>query len=457
MAGVQRLNIEESDLVLVRRFAREQDGQAFAVLVGRYADMVYTTCHRILGDDSQAADAVQETFFQMVKNAGRITGSLAAWLHRVATRRAIDIVRQNAARRKREQTFACDSHPGAGTWSEVEPAVDEALEQLPDHLRGLLVLHFLQGRSTIQIAALQGVSQPTISRRISEALECLRQALRDRGVQAGVVPLQTVLLHTNYFAPPTLKAGLGKIALAKAVAGSAAWISGSSAPLSGIPAKLVLVAVLVGLPLGTIWLLRHQIAKPSPASSSLAPSSAQAASAPQPLALGGASAGIEQRVTAVAQAAQTIAQATPQPHLKRIGPQRATSRPPPFPVMNDPAPVTVEVISPPETVAYPRQMAAPGGLPAQNSAALPMNPFLITPPQGNSRANAYGLPSIQMFSNPQNDQTGKTNSSLNQVIVLGPAPTYYSAPAVRVTRYPAQPLAPRGPGPQRQPNQIKGF
>ncbi|MGA2658958.1 MAG: sigma-70 family RNA polymerase sigma factor, partial [Verrucomicrobiota bacterium] len=205
-----------SDRVLIRRFARQGDADAFSILMGRYADMVCTTCRRILGDETQAADAVQETFFQLAKDADRITGSLGSWLHQVATRRAVDVIRQNASRRRREKSYASDAVCRTSTWSEVEPAVDEALEELPENLREVLLLHFLQGRTTTQIAAAQGISQPTISRRMNEALELLRQILRERGVQAGSVPLQTVLLHSNYIAPEALRCGLGKIALAKA-------------------------------------------------------------------------------------------------------------------------------------------------------------------------------------------------------------------------------------------------
>ena len=49
----------------------------------------------------------------------------------------------------------------------VGTGADEALEELPDHQREVLLLHFLQGRSTLQIAADRGVSQPTISHHMS--------------------------------------------------------------------------------------------------------------------------------------------------------------------------------------------------------------------------------------------------------------------------------------------------
>ena len=99
MAGARQLKLKDSDKALVRRFARQNDGEAFSQLMDRYADMVYTTAWRILQDKALAADAVQETFFQLAQNAEKVTGCLGGWLHRVATRRAVDLIRQNVSRR----------------------------------------------------------------------------------------------------------------------------------------------------------------------------------------------------------------------------------------------------------------------------------------------------------------------------------------------------------------------
>jgi RNA polymerase sigma factor (sigma-70 family) len=259
MIALQRLQLEESDRALIRRFARQRDGEAFSILMGRYVDMVCTTCRRILGDETQTADAVQETFFQLAKDADRITGSLGSWLHQVATRRAVDVIRQNASRRRREQSYASDALCHANTWSEVEPAVDEALEELPENLREVLLLHFLQGRTTTQIAAAQGVSQPTISRRMNEGLELLRQTLRKRGIQAGMVPLQTVLLHSNYIAPEALRYGLGKIALAKATWTGTAWAASASAPAAAGGVKVALAGAALVLAAGTTWVAHKEL------------------------------------------------------------------------------------------------------------------------------------------------------------------------------------------------------
>ena len=261
--------------MLVHRFVRNEDGEAFSILMHRYADMVYSTCRRVLGDDGQASDAVQETFFDFLKNADRVTGSLGSWLHRVATRRAVDLIRSNASRRHREQRYALDSECRNSTWAEVETQVDEAMEALPDSLREVLVLHFLERKSMTQIAAAKGLSQPTISRRIAEGLEELRRRLGGRGVPLGVVPLQGILLHTAQAAPENLLRALGKIGLAKAVCTKASSmpviLAGAKLALAGATAIMMVVAIRTMIPARVST--QHPVpnAQPSPPNSTLMP------------------------------------------------------------------------------------------------------------------------------------------------------------------------------------------
>jgi len=59
MISLQQVQFEESDHALIQRYVAEEDGEAFSLLMARYADMVYTTCRRILGNEEQAADAVE--------------------------------------------------------------------------------------------------------------------------------------------------------------------------------------------------------------------------------------------------------------------------------------------------------------------------------------------------------------------------------------------------------------
>jgi DNA-directed RNA polymerase specialized sigma24 family protein len=101
-------NMAESDNMLLRRFADSGDAAAFSEIVRQHAGPVYGACLRVLEDQEKASDAVQDTFLQLLRDAGRVTDSLSGWLHRVATRKAVDQIRQDLRRQRREAKYAAD-------------------------------------------------------------------------------------------------------------------------------------------------------------------------------------------------------------------------------------------------------------------------------------------------------------------------------------------------------------
>jgi RNA polymerase sigma-70 factor (ECF subfamily) len=234
--------MSEHEMVLLRQFTETGDAEAFSEITRRYAGLVYGTCLRVTGDAECARDATQDTFFQLLKHAGRVTGSLGGWLHQVATRRAVDLVRRDTARRERERAFAAGSAQETDAWAEVSPLVDEAMNEIEPGQRDLLLQHFLQGESTVQMAAAEGVSQPTMSRRVEAALEQLRERLRKKGVGVAAAVLGTTLAGTAQEAPAMVLAELGKMALT--TSGSVA-ASTATATALGINTKLAIAAVIV--------------------------------------------------------------------------------------------------------------------------------------------------------------------------------------------------------------------
>jgi RNA polymerase sigma-70 factor (ECF subfamily) len=236
--------MSEHEMVLLRQFTETGDAEAFSEITRRYAALVYSTCLRVTGDAECARDATQDTFFQLLKHAGRVTGSLGGWLHQVATRRAVDLVRRDTARRERERAFAAGSAQETDAWTEVSPLVDEAMNEIEPGQRDLLLQHFLQGETTVQMAAAEGVSQPTMSRHVEAALEQLRERLRKKGVGAAAMVLGTMLAGTAQEAPAMVLVELGKMALT--TSGSAA-ASTATATVLGINTKLAIAVVIVAV------------------------------------------------------------------------------------------------------------------------------------------------------------------------------------------------------------------
>ena len=204
----------DSDMALLNRFRDAHDADAFGEIVRRYAAAVYATCHRILHDPGRSEDATQETFYRLMTRPQRVESSLGGWLHRAATRQALDIRRSETARHRREAAYEALTPLEATTWADVVPQLDASIARLPEEFRDLLVRHFLRGQSQAELAAELGTSPATLSRRMKQALEALRKELAASGVAVALMVLFK-LLNANATATvsPALKLALGKMSL----------------------------------------------------------------------------------------------------------------------------------------------------------------------------------------------------------------------------------------------------
>lgn len=231
------------DLQLLARYHLNGDAAAFRDLVQAHAGMVFATARRITRDEAMAEDVAQETFFQLARQSRHITQSVAAWLHRVAWRRACNAVRDAATRRRIEEEAAASdaavrqSAEHEATWADVESVLDEAIDKLPDNLRAPLVMHFLQGRAQRDIAEQLGVSQSTVSRMVDDGLSALRGHLKARGLFCGVGLAALLLANNATAAPATLLASLGKLSMSGI--GASTTVATSAGTASILKAGLV--------------------------------------------------------------------------------------------------------------------------------------------------------------------------------------------------------------------------
>jgi len=262
--------MKEADLALLRRFAQDHDAEAFSEIVGRYQNLVYGTCVRILGDATDAEDVAQECFMGLMRKAGTVRSSLAGWLHRCAADMSVNELRRCAARKKREES-SCKMNSSVNngpSWHEVAPYVDGALNELPDDLRIVIVEHFLQRRTQAEIAKELGVSAMTVSRRVEAGLDELRKKLKKAGLIVSAALLASLIAeHAVSAAPAALTVALGKMALAGTVKGGAAtgaatgWTgAGAVAGSLAAAAKIKIVAVVAAAVLAVGGVTAYKIA-----------------------------------------------------------------------------------------------------------------------------------------------------------------------------------------------------
>jgi len=95
-----------NDLDLLRQFAHEGSQDAFATLVDRHLNLVYSAALRQVPSRQLAEEVVQSAFTDLARSASSLTPDtiLTGWLYQVTRRTAIDVVRREVRRQKREQT-----------------------------------------------------------------------------------------------------------------------------------------------------------------------------------------------------------------------------------------------------------------------------------------------------------------------------------------------------------------
>ena len=187
---------QAEDLESLRRFASGDQGAA-AGLYDRHARALYSLILRIVGDEGEAEDVLQEVFVQAFRQAGRYDssrGAVAAWLLMMARSRAIDRVRARRARvegRTGEVTVLNDlpdSQPDASSAMLGE----EQMRLVREALAGLPLLQ----RMAIELAYYEGLSHTEIAERLEQPLGTVKTRIR-----LGLLKLRDVLDHPNAPSP----------------------------------------------------------------------------------------------------------------------------------------------------------------------------------------------------------------------------------------------------------------
>ena len=219
-----------TDMELLRRYAEDGSEEAFAALVQRHVNFVYSTARRQVQDVRMAEEITQATFIVLARKAGSLSDKtiLPAWLYRTARFAAADARKVQMRRTKYEQEAARMEPPQAeATWQDIEPLLDDAMNSLGEGDRAALLLRFFENKSLREVGAALGVSDDTAQKRITRALDRLRKGFAREGVILSVTALAAVLPAHSLEAAP------------HALANSIVLASTSSAVISATTATLV--------------------------------------------------------------------------------------------------------------------------------------------------------------------------------------------------------------------------
>ncbi|HTR40737.1 MAG TPA: sigma-70 family RNA polymerase sigma factor [Pseudomonadales bacterium] len=241
-----------TDQQLLRDYAGKQSDAAFAELVRRHVDLVYSAALRMVCDAHLAKDVTQGVFVALSQNARQLADRavLSGWLHRTARNIAANTVRSEVRRRAREQEAAAmnELQLSEATWDIIAPCLDEALGELSEEDRDALLLRYFERKSGREIAGVLGTSEDAANKRVSRAVERLREIFSKRRVAVGAGGL-AALISAN--------------AVQSAPAGLAAAISGTTlvttSTLGIAMIHKVLIAGMAAIVVGTgIYAVRLQ-------------------------------------------------------------------------------------------------------------------------------------------------------------------------------------------------------
>jgi RNA polymerase sigma-70 factor (ECF subfamily) len=187
--------VDIADQILVQK-AQAGDFRAFQDLVNRYEGKVYRLAMRMLRNQQDAEDALQETFLQVYRGLKNFEGrsSFSTWLFRLATNVCLMKIRHRGT--EPSQLLPLEEylpqheegqHPLIQDWPDLPDEIllnkesrekmMEALEKLPPEYRAVFVLRDLEGLSNAQTAEAMGISVPAVKSRLHRARLALRGLL----------------------------------------------------------------------------------------------------------------------------------------------------------------------------------------------------------------------------------------------------------------------------------------
>jgi uncharacterized protein (TIGR03435 family) len=212
------------DIALVRAYAIHRSEPAFATLVTRHVNLVYSAALRQVGDPHLAEEITQTVFIVLARKADSLNQRtiLPGWLYRTTRFVAADALKELRRRRRRELEATMNTTTDEPTvssdalWEQLAPLLDEGMAQLRESDRDAIVLRYFQNRSLQEVGNALGVEERAAQKRVARSLEKLRAFFARHGVAltTGLV-VGAVSANSVHAAPTGLARTISVAALAK--------------------------------------------------------------------------------------------------------------------------------------------------------------------------------------------------------------------------------------------------
>lgn len=174
--------VDEDDELL--RLIAQHDQAAFRKLVERHVDRAFALALRILRNQADADDVVQDVMLKIWSKRGTWQegkAKFSTWLYRVVTNRCLDLRRRPATEGMEAIPEVVDSRPDAITTihrGEVTTLLEHAISRLPDHQRIALILSYHDNLSNPEIAEIMETTVSAVESLLKRGRQQLRKYLR---------------------------------------------------------------------------------------------------------------------------------------------------------------------------------------------------------------------------------------------------------------------------------------
>ena len=256
---------------LLRQYAEQDSESAFAALVTRHVNLVYSAAVRKTHNPHAAEEITQAVFIILAKKARALRREtvLSGWLYQTARLTAANFLRHEIRRVRREQESYMQSLSNeTGAWPQIEPLLDDAMGRLNEKERNAIVLRFFEGKSFQEIGAAFGGTENAAKKRVLHGLEKLRKFFSKRGVDSTAAAIaENISANSIQVAPAALAKAVTAVAIAKGAVASGSTLTLVKGALKIMAWTQMKTAVVVGVGLllvvGTTTVTIHQIRKPA--------------------------------------------------------------------------------------------------------------------------------------------------------------------------------------------------
>jgi RNA polymerase sigma factor (sigma-70 family) len=241
---------ELDDIVLLRQYTKQNSEEAFAALVARHVNKVYSVALRHTRNPHQAEEITQAVFVILARKSLHLSKRviLEGWLYQTARLTAVTFIRGEIRRVRREQeahTQALLNEDESDVWTQIAPLLDVAMAGLNENDRHAVVLRFFYGKSMKEVGAALGGSEDAAKMRLNRAVEKLRGFFTKRGVVLSAAVLTTAISANSVQAAPTVLAQTATaVAFAKGATASGSTLTlvkGALKVMAWTKAKTVIV------------------------------------------------------------------------------------------------------------------------------------------------------------------------------------------------------------------------